>query len=119
MSQNSPSIGRSIIDFVLCYVTWLIFAALGVWLLLQTRSTIVHIASYLLEDPSTMRDDWIARSIDRWAIYLFGGVWVVAIFMLEGYLRDGLNKGQLLVRIGRSALILFVFAAIILGLQFI
>lgn len=104
-TPSSSSTWRLVINYIACYLLWILIGAIGVWIIFLVRRNLVEDLFFLQVNP------WQLRAIDRWAIFGFGMVWVVAIFLIEGYLRHAVEKGKLWQRAGRILLIQATIAA--------
>lgn len=86
---------NTILKHLFMYLVWFLFCALTFW-------TIWLIRTNLIEDIFFMKlNPWQLRAIDRWSIWVMGAIWVVGIFLAEGYLRKGIEKGRLLIHIAK------------------
>lgn len=86
---------NTILKHLFMYLVWFVFCALTFW-------TIWLIRTNLIEDIFFMKlNPWQLRAIDRWSIWVMGAIWVVGIFLAEGYLRKGIEKGRLLIHIAK------------------
>ncbi len=107
MRSNSSRTFRQLLPLYLaCYALWLGFSALGVWLIFQVQPVLFGLAVRLRLNP------WQVRAIDQFSVVTFGLLWLVGIYLLEHYLRQGVVKNRLW---GRAARV-FVFLAVALGL---
>lgn len=105
-SEASPSIWILAIRYVACYLIWFLAGGLGLWLIFLFRTNLV-------EDVLFMRvNGWQVGAIDRWFVYVGGCVWIVAVFLLEGYLRKGVEEGKLRIRAGKILATQFALIAL-------
>ena len=105
-SEASSSIWILVIRYVACYLIWFLVGGLGLWLIFLFRTNLV-------EDVLFMRvSGWQVGAIDRWFVYVGGGVWIVVIFLLEGYLRQGAEQGKLIIRSGKVLAIQLTLVAL-------
>ncbi len=94
--------------YLACYTLWIALSALGVWLMLELRSTLFLLALWLRVNP------WAVRAIDQFGTVILGLILLMGIILLEHYLRRGLEKQQLLRRAARVG----IFVAVALGLSY-
>ncbi len=90
-------------DWVLAYASWIVLFLLGLWLVFLLQRNIVEDLLFMRVNP------WQLRGLSQWSVYVFGAIWLVYVFLAEGYLRQGLLQGTLhrrLVRIGTPLLVL-------------
>jgi hypothetical protein len=92
-------------------VAWLLLSVPGIWFFLSLRDSLFQISVLLQLNP------WAVRGIDRWGIFVFGMVWIVAIFSIEGYFRTAIAKNRLWKRIRRVFVWELIFAAVLLLIQ--
>lgn len=97
MSTKTVSSTPQWLLYIICYIAWFAIAAAGVWLLLQLRLNLIDISMAIDVGP------WALGAIDKFGIVLLGLAWVVGVFAAEGYLRKGVELGQLWPRLGRVA----------------
>lgn len=94
--------------YLACYALWLGLSAMGIWLIFQARSAIFEVALLLRLNP------WQVRAVDMFGIVTLGLIWLVAIPLLEDYLRKGVVKNRLWGRATR----VFLFEAVVLGILY-
>lgn len=97
--DSTTDILKRIGQYAAYYVLWLIICAIGFWLIFLLRTNLVEDLLFMYVNP------WQLRALDRWFVYAAGAVWIVGIFLIEGYLRAAMRKGRLLVAAGRLLLI--------------
>ncbi|MCB0061897.1 MAG: hypothetical protein KDE19_07275 [Caldilineaceae bacterium] len=102
-----------ILQFITYIVSWLLLSASGLWFFLTLRTTLFDLGVLLKLNP------WAVRGIDRWGIFVFGMIWIVVIFTLEGYLRTAIAKDKLWQRLRRVAVILAICAAVLQSSQWL
>lgn len=88
---------------VVQYLIWLLCCTLAlglVFLLHEVLETLI----FLRVNP------WHLRAYEKWSIYVLGIVWIVCVFLIEGYLRRSQRSGRLLVA---SLMVLSVQLALI------
>ncbi len=96
---------------VVIFLLWVIVCALGAWALIIVRHALIGgLAVYYVQDSYPRA--WQVRFIDR-AYYVIAGLtYLIFIFAIEGYLKDGLPKHDVFRRFARTAgieaLLLFV-----------
>jgi hypothetical protein len=99
---------RTILLYIVCYVLWFGLSAALFWLIFRLRALLVDGMMWLRLNP------WAVRGFDRWGIFVLGMAGVVVMFVMEGYLRDGVEAGQLWRRVGRVVLAMAILAVAIL-----
>ena len=106
--ESIPDIWKRFARHVVHYVLWLVSCALGLWLIFLLRWNL-NDALFLRVNP------WHLRAYDRWSIYVMGIVWIVCIFLIEGYLRQSLRSGRLHIAAGWIFSVLIGLIALSLG----
>lgn len=76
-------------NHVVHYSVWLICCFLGLGLLFLVHENLTTFI-FLRVNP------WSLRAYDKWGIYLLGMIWIVGMFLVEGYLRGSHRRGRLL-----------------------
>ncbi|MEZ4637936.1 MAG: hypothetical protein R2873_18060 [Caldilineaceae bacterium] len=105
-SDASPSTWILAFRYIACYLIWFLICGVALWLLFLFRTNLVEDILFLRVNP------WQLRTLDKWFIYVAGAVWIVAVFLLEGYLRKGVEQGKLLIRAGRILAIQLALVAL-------
>ena len=105
-SESSRTVRQLLPLYLACYALWLGLSALGGWLIFQVQPVLFGLAVRLRLNP------WQVRAIDQFSVVTFGLLWLVGIYLLEYYLRQGVVKNRLW---GRAARV-FVSLAVALGL---
>ena len=100
---------RVIGQYLLAYLLWFLFCALTFWIIWRVRANLVDDIFFMRVNP------WQLRAIDRWSILVMGCAWVVGIFLAEGYLRKGVEKGRLFLHIRK----LFLVPLVIIALSYV
>ena len=110
---------KSWLTYVLFYLVWTILIALGFWFLIISREVFMTAAAYYVGDSITR--GWQIRFYDRAFFVLVGIAVLVYIYATEGYLRSGIEKGDMLRRFFKTSgwvlLVIFVADFILLVLQ--
>lgn len=106
--SESPGWG-TILQYIVAYILWFLFCALAFWAIWRVRTVLVEDIFFMRADP------WQLRAIDRWSLWVMGAGWVVGIFLSEGYLRKGVEKGRLLLYTGK----LFLIPVVIIALSYL
>lgn len=89
---------------LLVYGGWLVLFALALVLVFLLQRNVVE--DILI---GRMVNPWRLRSIGQWSVYVLGIGWIVFVFLIEGYLRNGAARGlfwQRIVRVGAPLLAL-------------
>jgi hypothetical protein len=106
-------------DYVLFYLLWTVLIALGFWFLILSREAFLNAAAYYAGD-SFVRG-WQTRFYDKVFFLFVGMALLVFIYATEGYLRAGIEKGDMLRRFFKTSgwvlLTIFVTDFILLALQ--
>lgn len=76
-------------------MAWIASSAIGLWLVLHLRINLIDIGMWLDASP------WIFGAVDKFGTVLLGLGWLIAVFLAEMYLRNGLQSGKLYGRMGR------------------
>lgn len=90
---------RTIGQYILAYLLWFFFCAIAFFAIWRVQAILVSDLFFMRVNP------WQLRAIEKWALWLMGAVWVVGIFLSEGYLRKGVEKNRLFVYTGKLFLI--------------
>lgn len=107
--QSSPDLWLLILQYATLYLVWFVISGIGLWLVFLLRDTLVEDIFFLRVNP------WQLRAIDRWSIFGFGAIWIVCVFLVEGYLRRSLDQGRFLKSAGLALLV----ELILVGLSFL
>lgn len=99
----------AVAQYILAYLLWFLFSALCFWAIWLIRTNLVEDIFFGKVDP------WQLRAIDRWSVWLLGAVWVVGIFLAEGYLRTGVEKNRMLAHTAK----LFLIPILIIALSYL
>lgn len=115
---DSPSPSRArlwsvVFQYIACYALWILICAIGMGIVFLIRRNLVEDIFFLRVNP------WQLRAIDRWAFFGLGIVWVVAIFLIEGALRQAVEQGKLWRRAGWILLVQLVVVGISLLINLI
>ena len=92
---------------IVAYVGWAGLFALSLWLVFLLQQNLVQDIFFLKINP------WQLRFIRQWSIVLFGAIWIVYVFISEGYLRLGIEDGRLgrrFLNVGTPLLLLFALS---------
>ena len=91
------------------YGLWGILSAGLVLAAYQVYGTLIFVGILMVENPTTRPAGWntgTMTSLSRFLILVLGGTWLVAVSLLEGYLRDGSEQGQLRDHVIRFSLVI-------------
>jgi hypothetical protein len=81
------------IQQILVLLAWLGNVLLGLWVLILVRQTLLTaLATWYVGDSFPRA--WRARFYDRAYFVIAGLIYLIAIFVIDGYLRDGLAVGD-------------------------
>jgi hypothetical protein len=104
-SQSSPTTWRLVFNYLVCYILWFVICGIGLWLVIFGSDTIKSL--FFMRATG-----WQIDAIGRWMIFFFGAVWVVSIFLVEGYLRKAVERDKLWSHAGRVLLVQLIIAAL-------
>jgi len=93
------------------FIAWLLLSLPGIWFFIVVQKSLFQISVIMKLNP------WAVRAVEQWGVFLFGIIWIVVIFTLEGYLRTALAKNRLWQRVQRVVLLELLFAAMLLLVQ--
>lgn len=110
-AQSPDSLWQRIRAIVSYLFFWIVFSAIGLWLMLEMREAIIEVMLFSRVSPLA------ARGFDPLVILLLGLLWLIAILWLEHYLRKALGKKRLLHNIARVATVQALVAAITFGIR--
>lgn len=102
----------TVLRYVSYLFCWLVLAVLGGLLAWSLRTNVFDLGVWLRWNP------WVVRGIDRWAIFVFGVLWISYIFAIEGYLRMAVPKHRLWFRTRRILIPMLLLCALSWGVQF-
>jgi hypothetical protein len=81
------------IQQILVLLAWLVNVLLGLWVMIALRQTLLAtLAAWYIGD--SIPRAWRVRFYDRAYFVIAGMVYLIFIFAVDGYLRDGLEKGD-------------------------
>jgi hypothetical protein len=99
----------SLIQYVICYVVWVILAVATVWIGLQIRVNLIQMPL-----PFSGLDSRVVRVIEDATLIITGFILLVTMILLEHGLRTGLTNGRFWRRVASSIIAL----AILLGVSY-
>lgn len=111
--EESEGLWKRILSIVIYLLFWIIFSAVGLWLLIELRGVIVELMIAAQLNP------WAVRGYDRLVIFGLGAAWFVSMIWLEHYLRTGNEKKRLWRNIGRVAAVQAAIAAVTFAIRFL
>jgi hypothetical protein len=76
------------------FICWLLSAALTFWLILQLRINLIDISVFVIDTGP-----WVLGAVDKFGMLLLGLAWLVAVLFTEHYLRQGVQRNQLWLRV--------------------
>jgi hypothetical protein len=92
------------------FFAWLVVSVLGFWIFVVLREAILSLLSAFYVGESARRA-WRVRFLDRAYFIIAGLAYLVFIFAIDGYLRDGVQRRDVLRRwarvLGIQLLVLF------------
>jgi hypothetical protein len=111
---------QKILRYVGAYAGWVAVSALGIWILLISRSTILGLATKYYINDMFMRQT-LTRFLDKAYMVIGGLAWFAMVIIAEGSFRDGVSKRKVFKRFGLifsiELLLVFCFDLTILSLQ--
>lgn len=91
---------KTLINHILVFFAWLISSALGFWVMVVSRHSLLAALAVFYVGDSYPRA-WRARFWDR-AYFVIGGLGLlIFVFAINGYLKDGQPKQDVLRRFAR------------------
>jgi hypothetical protein len=107
MIMNTKLLLKKVIVFLL----WALTSVAAFWLMIISREVLtVGFAAFYVKD--SMRRAWQIRFVDRMYFIIAGLAVLVFIYIIEGYLTDGIEKDDIFRRfarvVGIELLLLFV-----------
>ena len=109
MKNPAGIIQPSPMQYVLCYAIWIVLSVGTIWLGQQVR---VNLIQYPL--PFSGINYWVVGAINQASFFISGLITLVAILVMEHYMRRGVEKGKFWPRVLRIVIIL----AVVLGLSY-
>jgi len=79
---------RRTLIYVLCYVLWIVSAALGIFDMLILRGLLVNISALVGANR------WVLSAIDKFGLFLLGLAWLVFALVSESYYSEGGRRGE-------------------------
>jgi hypothetical protein len=98
---------RGILSNLGFYALWGIVAAFAALAAYQVYITLLFVALLMVKNPATRPPGWNTATIyglSRFLILVLGGLWLLLVLFLEGYLREGTRRRQFWARAWRVAL---------------
>jgi hypothetical protein len=97
---------------VAIFLLWALSSVLSFWTILVAHQSFqVSIANLYVQDDIVR--GWQARFFDKVFIIIAGLIWLIAVFFIEGYFRDGIAKHDVWRRAARvfgiELIIFFIF----------
>lgn len=94
------------------FLLWALSSVLSFWTMIVARQTfLISLANLYVQDDIVR--GWQARFFDKVFFIVAGLIWLIAVFFIEGYFRDGIFKHDVWRRAARvfgiELLVLFVF----------
>jgi hypothetical protein len=94
--------------YIACYTLWIAFSALAFVIIDRTRVVLFDLMAI------SVADRWIVSAVDKFGFVTLGLLWLVAVLVIESYLRHGVERRRLW---RRAALVLAAEGAL-LGLAY-
>lgn len=93
----------SVWQYVLCYAVWTALSAITVWLGQQVRVNLIQHPM-----PFSGVNYWVVGAVNQISFFVSGLLTLIAILVMEHYLRRGVEKQNFWPRVLRVAIILIV-----------
>lgn len=102
------------LSHILVYLLWTLLVALGFWFLILSREVFLSAAAYYVGDSVTR--GWQIRFYDKIFFLFVGLLLLIFIYVVENYLREGIEKHTILRRFAKIAgwVLLLIAAADVL-----
>jgi len=85
---------RRVLGYVLCYLLWVVSAALGFLGLLVGRGLLIGLFSL------TRANRWVLSAIDKFGLLILGLICLGFVIFCESYYREGVEESKLWKRFG-------------------
>lgn len=99
--------------YILVYAVWLALFALSLWLVFLLQQNLVNDLFFL------QTDIWRLRFVSQWSIFVLGIPWILYAFLTEGYLRNGIARGDVLRRLRKVGTPLLLLIALSWGIRLV
>lgn len=97
-------------QYVLCYAVWIVLSAITVWLGQQVRVNLIQHPM-----PFSGINYWVVGAMNQISFFVSGLLTLIAILVMEYYLRRGVEKQNFWPRVLRVVIIL----AVVLGASYL
>ncbi len=112
MNENSSrGFWQTLPLYLACYALWIAFSALALLAIPPLLLNLTRLGELL------GLSRWALSAISKFGIYLLGMLWLIAIILLESYLRRGVEMRKLWSRTRQVILIELVILAFSFGLR--
>ena len=111
--EERETLWHKMLAIIAYLLFWVLFTALGFWLLLEWREAIVQLMIVARLNP------WAVSGFDRLVIFILGLTWFVCMLWVEHLLRSAISKRRLWPTIGRVAAIHALVTAAVFGIRFV
>jgi len=103
---------KKILQHAGVFLAWAVNVALGFWVMVVVRHSFMATMAVLYVGDS-IRRAWVSRFWGQAYYVVAGLVYLIFIFVLDGYLKDGMHDGDVFRRCAgvSGALLLILFAA--------
>ena len=101
----------------LIYGVWVVLGILAALAAFQVYGTLLYIGLLVVENPALRPPGWntaTIRGLSRFLILALGVCWLLAVYYLEGYLKESVEQHRLWPQVVWPALII----AVLYGLSF-
>ena len=91
---------KKIALYLINYAVWIIDLLLGVWVIYLARTTILDILA-LHYKPGMWEYEQLVTLLDKVFLLVLGLAWLAFMIFAEEYIRAGIRKGNMAIRIAR------------------
>ena len=102
---------RTLPRFAGYFISWIAYLVITLWLVFELREMVVVVSMMLSLNP------WQVHAIDNFVVFFLGLGWLSGTIAIEGYFRNGIARGQLWRRIGKTFLTVLIVVAADLGVK--
>lgn len=112
MKKSVELMNPTALQIVVCYAVWLCLAAMSIWLLLTVRNNLSLAYAFTEPHPFAM------HAFQNFSFVIMALVIVVALYLIEHYVRTGLKKDVFWPRVAKVVVIEFIVLVLSFGAQF-
>ena len=100
---------RKILHLVGYFAAWGLIAVLLIPTLWQIKTLFLFLALQAINNPSLRPPGWNTETlaaVDKCTTFLVIGAWLILVMFAEGYVREAIEQGRLLLQTGRAVIIM-------------